>query len=63
MNISLGYIKDYLAFNTAIILLILILVFKYKISEKIFLILLILVFIFDGIFTFIPSLHNYVIKF
>ena len=61
MILSLGYIKDLLAFIFSIIYIIIFIVFKIKKKIIILDFLVACIFIFDGIFTFLPYLHNYVI--
>ena len=58
-HITLGYIKDTLAFFTALILIIIFYIFKVKPPSFILPIGLFIIFIFDGIFTIYPFLHNY----
>jgi hypothetical protein len=64
-EISLGYLKDVLAFVTAIIFFILYVYydgFNMKLCKVMLLIIFILIFVFDGVFTFFSSLHNYKIN-
>ena len=58
MNLSLGYIKDVLAFITSIILIILFYGFNIKPPKILLPLGLFLIFVIDGIFTFYPFLHN-----
>ncbi len=59
---SLGYIKDFVAFTVATILLISTFVFNVKLPCNLLTLLLILIFLFDGVFSFYPHLHNHVIR-
>lgn len=58
MKITLGYLKDILAFIFASIMLILIFIINKKIDNIIYKLLIIIMFIVDGIFSFFPKLHN-----
>lgn len=62
MEISLGYLKDLLAFLSAILFFTLYAVCNMKLYKSMILIIFLLVLIFDGIFTFFPHLHNFMIK-
>lgn len=63
MKITLGYLKDILAFIFASIMLILIFIINKKIDNIIYKLLIIIMFIVDGIFSFFPKLHNLEIDF
>lgn len=63
MKITLGYLKDILAFIFASIMLILIFIINKKIDNIIYKLLIIIMFIVDGIFSFFPKLHNFEIDF
>ena len=58
MEISLGYLKDLLAFIFACVVLILIFILKIEIPNKFYILLIIVIFITDGIFTLNKNLHN-----
>ena len=62
MIISLGYIKDLLAFISSIILIIIFYVFKVNVPKQIIPLCLLGVFLIDGLFSIHPSLHNYSIN-
>ena len=62
MEVSLGYLKDLLAFIFACVVLILIFILKIKIPIIIYKLLIILIFLIDGIFSILPFLHNFKIK-
>ena len=63
MKLSLGYIKDLIAFLTSILFFSLYFSQKIEIRKEYVLFFYLLVFIFDGTFTFFPLLHNYDISF
>lgn len=62
MILSLGYIKDLLAFIFALIMIFLIFILKVKLPTLIYELLIILIFLIDGIFSILPFLHNFKIK-
>ena len=61
MEITLGYLKDAIAFTCAVLFITV--MFLFKIEEThikyLFYALILLIIFFDGSFTFIPWLHNY----
>ena len=61
MKLSLGYIKDILAFTTSIICIIIFYIYKITPPKIVLPIFIGLVFLFDGLFTIFPNLHNYYI--
>ena len=62
MILSLGYIKDLLAFIFALIMIFLIFILKVKFPTLIYELLIILIFLIDGTFSILPFLHNFKIK-
>jgi hypothetical protein len=62
MEVSLGYLKDLLAFIFALIMIFLIFILKVKIPIIIYKLLIILIFLIDGTFSILPFLHNFKIK-
>lgn len=62
MEVSLGYLKDLLAFIFALIMIFLIFILKVKIPIIIYKLLIILIFLIDGTFSILPFLHNFIIK-
>lgn len=61
MKLSLGYLKDLIAFLSSILFFTLYFLKKIEIKKEYVLLFYTLVIIFDGTFSFFPSLHNYVI--
>lgn len=61
MNLSLGYLKDLIAFLSSILFFILYFLNIIEIKKEYVVFFYTLVLIFDGIFTIFPSLHNLVI--
>ena len=61
MNLSLGYLKDLIAFISSILFFILYFLNKIEIKKEYVIFFYTLVLIFDGIFSIFPSLHNFVI--
>lgn len=61
MKLSLGYLKDLIAFISSILFFTLYFCKKIEIKKEYVIFFYILVIIFDGTFTFFPTLHNYVI--
>ena len=61
MELSLGYLKDLIAFISSILFFGLYFFTKIEIKKQFILFFYILVFIFDGTFTLFPKLHNFVI--
>lgn len=59
MKISLGYLKDCIAFTTSIICIFLFVICKKKPPKYLLYFFIFSVFIFDGLFTFFSQLHNY----
>jgi hypothetical protein len=66
MDVTLGYLKDAIAFSTVVLFITIINVGNIKLTPTIikycFYAILFLIFTIDGIFTFIPMLHNYPLK-
>ena len=66
MKITLGYLKDAVAFTCVVIFIIFVVIFKIDFThtsiKRLFYALLILIIIFDGCFSFMPRLHNYPLK-
>ena len=61
MKISLGYLKDVIAFISSIITLILLYICGFQPSIHLIPIIAFLIFIFDGLFTIFPYLHTHTI--
>lgn len=61
MRLSLGYLKDFIAFLSSIIFFGVYFSNKIEIKKEFVLFFYTLVFIFDGTFTFFPQLHNFII--
>jgi hypothetical protein len=65
MKLTLGYLKDLLAFASIVLFIFFITISNIKLKPNLikflFFGLITLIFIFDGLFTVIPTLHNYVI--
>ena len=61
MNLSLGYLKDLIAFISSILFFILYFLNKIEIKKEYVIFFYTLVLIFDGIFSIFLSLHNFVI--
>jgi hypothetical protein len=66
MEITLGYLKDAIAFTSVVLFIIFVSIFKIELTPQIikylFYAILILILFFDGFFSFIPWLHNYPVK-
>lgn len=62
MKISLGYLKDSIAFITSIICIFLFIIYKIKPPKYLLYIFIFSVFIFDGLFTIFSPLHNFEIN-
>jgi hypothetical protein len=66
MEITLGYLKDAVAFTCVVFFIIFVATFKIDFSliviKRLFYAMLILIIFFDGFFSFIPWLHNYPLK-
>ena len=66
MEITLGYLKDATAFSCVVLFIIFVSIFKIELTPQIikylFYAILILILFFDGIFSFVPWLHNYPLK-
>lgn len=61
MEISLGYLKDAIAFLSSVLFFILYFSKNLNIKKEFVLLFYSLVFLFDGLFTFFPTLHNYIL--
>jgi hypothetical protein len=61
MKLSLGYLKDLIAFISSLLFFTLYFSKKIEIKKEYVIFFYILVIIFDGTFTFFPTLHNYII--
>jgi hypothetical protein len=61
MEITLGYLKDAIAFTCAVLVITVMFLFRIECThiKYLFYALILLIIIFDGSFTCIPWLHNY----